>query len=97
MADYELLHAQDDFIFSPATYPAIVGGLGSGKSRAGTLRLVLLMLADRGANGAYYMPTYDLINLRAMPGIEDDLTLLNVPFKTNKSNYTIESPTLSSN
>lgn len=90
MPDYELLPAQDDFIFSDATYPAIVGGLGSGKSRAGTLRLVTLMLDDAGANGAYYMPTYDLINLRAMPGIEEDLTLLNVPFKTNKSNYTIE-------
>lgn len=88
--DYELLPAQDDFIFSDALYPAIVGGLGSGKSRGGTLRLVTLLLDDRGANGAYYMPTYDLINLRAMPGVEDDLNLLNAEFKTNKSNYTID-------
>ena len=90
MADYELLPAQDDFIFSDALYPAIVGGLGSGKSRGGTLRLVTKLLADKGANGAYYMPTYDLINLRAISGVEEDLTLLNVDFRTNKSNYSIE-------
>ena len=88
--DYELLPTQDDFIFSDAPYPAIVGGLGSGKSRGGTLRLVTLLLSDKGANGAYYMPTYDLINLRAIPGVEEDLTLLNAEFKTNKSNYTID-------
>ena len=88
--NYELLPSQWDFAFSKALYPAIVGGLGSGKSRGGTIRLVTLMLADKGANGAYYMPTYDLINLRAMPGVEADLTLLNAEFKTNKSNYTID-------
>ena len=71
-------------------HPAIVGGLGSGKSKAGTFRLIRLMLADPGANGAYYMPTYDLINLRAMPGVEEDLTQLGYAFKTNKSNYTID-------
>jgi len=87
--DYELLAAQYDFVFSEATYPALVGGLGSGKSRAGTLRLATLLLDDKGANGAYYMPTYDLINLRAIPGVEEDLTLMNMPFKTNKSSYTI--------
>ena len=88
--DYELLSSQYDFAFSKALYPAIVGGLGSGKSRAGTIRLVTLMLEDPGSNGAYYMPTYDLINLRAMPGVEADLALLNIEFKSNKSNYTIE-------
>ena len=87
--EYELLPAQDDFIFSKSAYPAIVGGLGSGKSRAGTLRLVTLLASDKGANGAYYMPTYDLINLRAIPGVEDDLDLLNLPYKTNKSTYSI--------
>jgi phage terminase large subunit len=88
--DYELLPAQDDFVFSESLYPAIVGGLGSGKSRAGTLRLVTLLVNDKGANGAYYMPTYDLINLRAIPGIEEDLALLGLEFKTNKSTYTID-------
>lgn len=86
----DLLPAQDAFIYSKEKYPAIVGGLGSGKSKAGTLSLVFKLLGDPGANGAYYMPTYDLIDLRAIPGVEEDLTLLNVPFKTNKSKYSID-------
>ena len=61
----------------------------SGKSQAGITRLVLLLLADKGANGAYYMPTYDLLKLRAMPGVEEFLLRLNLPFSVNKSDYTI--------
>lgn len=81
---------QRQFVFSDAPRPAIVGGLGSGKSQAGTLRLILAMLADPGANGAYYMPTYDLINLRAIPGTESDLERLGLDYTTNKSSYTID-------
>ena len=88
--DVPLTKPQRQFIFSEAPHPAIVGGLGSGKSQAGTFRLILLMLADPGANGAYYMPTYDLINLRAIPGAEADLANLGLMFKTNKSNYSID-------
>ena len=86
----ELLRAQHDFVFSKNLYPAIVGGIGSGKSRAGTLRAVLKLLKNPGNNIAYYMPTYDLLNLRAMPGIEEDLTLLGKQFKTNRSDYIID-------
>lgn len=85
-----LTKPQRQFVFSQAPHPAIVGGLGSGKSAAGTMRLILLMLAEKGLNGAYYMPTYDLIKLRAIPGAERDLTHLGLSFKTNKSDYSIE-------
>lgn len=81
---------QLDFIGSAAQHPAIIGGLGSGKSKAGTFRLIRLMLANPGVDGAYYMPTYDLINLRAMPGVEADLEELGRTYKTNRSNYSIE-------
>lgn len=90
MIDIPLTEPQEAFCFSEHAFPAIVGGLGSGKSRAGTMRLLLLMLADPGANGAYYMPTYDLLRMRAMPGVEDDLTMLGLRYKTNKSEYMIE-------
>lgn len=80
---------QRSFILSTDKYPAIVGGLGSGKTRAGTMRLLRLMLEDQGANTGYYMPTYDLINLRAIPGIEQDLDDLGIDYTTNKSSYTI--------
>lgn len=86
----QLTRPQCDFITSKAKHPAIVGGLGSGKSRAGTMRLIKLLLANPGANGGYYMPSYDLLTLRAMPGVEEDLELLGCSYRVNKSTYTIE-------
>jgi hypothetical protein len=85
-----LTEPQEDFVFSDSKYPAIVGGLGSGKSKGGTMRLVIKMLSDPGSNGAYYMPTYDLIKLRAMPGIEQDLEQLGIGYSLNKSDYSIQ-------
>ena len=85
-----LTEPQEDFVFSDNKYPAIVGGLGSGKSKGGTMRLVIKMLSDPGSNGAYYMPTYDLIKLRAMPGIEQDLEQLGIGYSLNKSDYSIQ-------
>ena len=89
IVDIALTDPQIDFVESEAQFPAIVGGLGSGKSRAGTMRLVLKLLSDPGANGAYYMPVYDLLTLRAMPGVEQDLEELGIAYTTNKSAYTI--------
>lgn len=88
--DVALTSPQRQFVLSAHQYPAIVGGLGSGKTKAGTIRLILLIVSDRGANGAYYLPTYDLINLRAIPGVMEDLDSLGLVYKLNKSNYTIE-------
>lgn len=85
-----LTEPQENFVFSESKYPAIVGGLGSGKSKGGTMRLVIKMLSDPGSNGAYYMPTYDLIKLRAMPGIEQDLEQLGIGYSLNKSDYSIQ-------
>lgn len=87
--DVALTDPQILFVQSAEKFPAIIGGLGSGKSRAGTLRLISLLIADPGANGAYYMPIYDLLNLRAIPGVEQDLDSLGLSYTTNKSNYTI--------
>ena len=87
--DLPLTEPQEQFVFSDAKAPAIVGGLGSGKSQAGITRLVLLLLSDKGANGAYDMPTYDLLKLRAMPGVEELLLRMKIPFSVNKSDYTI--------
>lgn len=95
MIDIPLTEPQEAFCFSDATHPAITGGLGSGKSRAATMRLVLLMLENvqhtgQPINTVYGMPTYDLLNLRAMPGVEQDLEMLGIRYKTNKSNYSID-------
>ncbi len=85
----ELTEPQLDFVMAEEARPGIVGGLGSGKSRAGTMRIIKQLMSTPGANGAYYMPTYDLLRLRAMPGVEEDLTALGLAFTVNKSEYTI--------
>lgn len=85
----DLTEPQRQFIHSEFAHPAIVGGLGSGKTQAGTLRLIMLMIDDPGANCGYYLPTYDLINLRAMPGVMADLDRLGLEYKANRSNYSI--------
>ena len=56
-----LLPAQYDFVFADEPYPAMVGGLGSGKSEAGILRTMRMMFENPTANMLYAMPTYDLI------------------------------------
>jgi hypothetical protein len=85
-----LTRPQREFVFSKSAHPAIVGGLGSGKSAAGTMRLILLLLGDTGADGAYYMPTYDLIKLRAIVGVENDLERIGINYTTNRSDYSIQ-------
>ena len=86
----KLTEPQNLFIHCGESNPAIVGGLGSGKSFAGIMRLIKLMLENVGANGGYYLPTYDLIRLRAMPGVEETLDLLGIGYTVNKSTYSIK-------
>jgi len=90
VANIDLLPSQDDFVFSPYPFPLIKGGLGSGKTRAGTFRTVIQSLQDMEANLAYYMPSYDLLELRAKPGIMEDLELCNIPYKELKSRNIIK-------
>lgn len=84
-----LTEPQESFVFSNVKFPAIVGGLGSGKTKAGTSRIIMLMLQNPTINTAYYMPTYDLLRLRALSGLEDELSNLGIPFHTNRSGFII--------
>jgi len=85
-----LTEPQEQFVFSEAAHPAMVAGLGAGKSQAGIVRLLIKMFQSPGIDTAYYMPTYDLLRLRAMPGTEAILAELGIRSKTNKSEYLIE-------
>lgn len=87
--DIHLLPAQDDFVFSESPNPAIVGGLGSGKSKGGISRLIRLMIDEPGINTLYAMPTYDLLKLRAIPGFQSELSEIGLSHKLNKSDYAI--------
>lgn len=86
----DLLPAQDEFVFSESPNPALVGGLGSGKTQAGVHRLIRLMDDDPGINTLYAMPTYDLLKLRAIPGFIKELNFAGYQYKLNKSDYSIE-------
>ena len=86
----ELLPHQDDFVFSEDKHPAIIGGLGSGKTRGGTIRLIKLMIEDKKIDTLYLMPTYDLIRLRAIPGVIEDLEMCNLKYTLNKSSSIIK-------
>lgn len=84
-----LTSPQEEFVCAESKYPALVGGLGSGKTKAGIARLICLMVQDPTINGGYYMPTYDLLRLRALTGVEEELELLGLPYKSNRSEYTV--------
>ena len=89
MIDIPLTGPQKEFCQTEQQFPAIIGGLGSGKSRGGTMRAILKLLENKGVNIGYYMPSYDLLKLRAMPGVEEDLMMLGLPFTANKTDYSI--------
>lgn len=53
------------------------------------MRAILKLLQCKGFNIGYYMPSYDLLKLRAMPGVEEDLNMLGLDYTLNKTDYSI--------
>lgn len=95
--DIALTAPQKEFAMHESNYPALVGGLGSGKTEAGIARMVLLMLENysklgKPCNTLMTQPTYDLLKLRSIPGTEDFLDRIGISYKTNKSDYHIDMP-----
>lgn len=90
--EVQLTGPQDDFVFCNARFPAIIGGLGSGKTQAGIERAIFLLMnhTPRGGMVGYYMPTYDLIKLRSLPGFQARAMEMGIRHEINKSNYSIE-------
>lgn len=73
------------------------GTVGSGKSEAGIMRLVLLMLENYSIRRVPIVtlaafPTYDLCKLRGMSGLEEILERIGLPFTTNKSDFEVTMP-----
>jgi hypothetical protein len=85
-----LTEPQEEFVFCQEPYPAMVAGLGAGKTQAGIVRNLLKMLQTPGIDTAYYMPTYDLLKLRAMPGAQEIISELGLKHTINNSSYTIK-------
>lgn len=82
--------SQEEYIYVDEPFPALVAGLGSGKTEAGIMRVLKLMGEDSKANCGFYLPTYDLLRRRAMPGFEEVLDRLKWGYTSNYGSYTIK-------
>lgn len=74
-----------------------MGGLGSGKSEAGIIRIILLMMENysktrKPIDCLIAFPTYDLCRLRGLNGIKEMLDRSSIKYTENKSNYSIFMP-----
>ena len=92
--DIHLTAPQKQFALCQSPHPAIVGGLGSGKSEAGIIRIILLMMENysitkKPIDCLITFPTYDLCRLRGMTGISELLDRWEIKYTENKSNYSV--------
>ena len=85
----ETLIHQTTFVNSTARYPALIGGLGSGKTDAGIARALTLKYKYPMGDIAYYMPDYNLIRDRGISGVENELDIIGQPYKTNHTHKII--------
>ena len=91
-APHKISRPQAEFIFSKKQFPAIIGGFGSGKSQAGTYRLITLLIADHGISVSHFFPSYKLAKRRGLTGVKKDLKALGYEFVVNKTDLTIYVP-----
>ncbi len=84
-----LLH-QFKFVHSPAKYPALVSGLGAGKTEALIMRTLKFLSEIPNARIGIYEPTVDLIKRIIYPRFEDIFANAGVKYKLNKSDGILE-------
>lgn len=93
MNEIEVSRPQKEFIFSEHPHPAMIAGLGSGKSQAGTYRLIKLLLAERNLNVSHFFPSYRLAKRRGLPGVCQHLkNQYGLKYQINKSDLTVYVP-----
>jgi len=66
-------------------HPALVAGLGYGKTTTAVYKALDLANSNRGFMGAMYMPTHDLINTVLIPKFEELGLKHNIPLKIDHS------------
>lgn len=84
------LKHQYAFITSKAKYPALVAGLGSGKTEALVFRTLNFLSYIPNARIGIYEPTVDLIKRIIYPRFEDIFANSGLPYKLNKSDGVME-------
>jgi phage terminase large subunit len=82
--DFKLLPHQKTFVMSNVN-SMLVGGYGSGKSQAGTIKTIIKKLQYPKYKVAYYLPTYPLIKDIAFDKFPATLSELGLKYKLNKS------------
>ncbi len=87
--NFTLTVPQDEFVFSPAKYPAMISGYGAGKSYALIVRLLLKFFSHRGWVALYY-PTFDLCRMIGFHRIVELFDGLGLQYSTNKQEMFIE-------
>lgn len=78
--DIAVLPHQYDFITSGAIHTGLVAGFGSGKSIAGTIKIISKKLNYPGIDVAYYLPTHGLLKSIAVPNISEWLAKMEIPY-----------------
>lgn len=76
------LKHQRDFIESKHTYTGLIGGYGAGKTSAGILKALYLMLLYK-CPVLYLLPTSGLIRKAGYPRVRKYLKMMGVPYKLN--------------
>lgn len=85
-----LHQAQQDFIRSNYLHTGLVGGYQSGKSVAGTTKVLTKLLKNPGVPCAYYLPTYRLITDMLVPKFEALFESLKIPNRHLKQDSSFE-------
>tara|TARA_R110002020_G_scaffold62613_1_gene167341 strand:+ start:11384 stop:12631 length:1248 start_codon:yes stop_codon:yes gene_type:complete len=81
----QLSPSQAKFVNSTATFPAFVGGFGSGKTAAAVVRLMKAKRYCPTADVAYYLPTYPLVEDIAFERIPALFERNGIDFDLNRS------------
>tara|TARA_R110000772_G_scaffold5454_1_gene19469 strand:- start:19200 stop:20522 length:1323 start_codon:yes stop_codon:yes gene_type:complete len=84
-AEGAALPHQYKFIMSKAKYPALVSGLGAGKTEALVYRTLKFLTDIPKARIGIYEPTVDLLKRIIYPRFEDIFANSGIPYKLNKS------------
>ena len=82
--------AQHDFVVSMQTFPAFVGGFGSGKTASAIARIMRLKRMCPGQDVAYYLPTYGLVEDIAYKRFPAMFDRLDIPYTLNKQSARIK-------
>jgi hypothetical protein len=85
IAEVESLKSQQEFVHSPATFPAIIGGYGSGKSTGGLYRIMNKKIKNLRCPVAIYAPTYGVLRDVWFDKLEEFAQKYKMKYFLNKS------------